>query len=47
MESVEEGPLLKKPLAAIRVLMDHPPIPVAGWRQEIADYMIRGGRYLI
>ena len=47
LESMEEGPLLKKPLTAIRVLMDHPPIPVAAWRQEIADHMIRVGRYLI
>jgi len=47
LESMEDGSRIKNPLTAIRVLMDHPPIPVAAWRQEIADYMIRGGRYLI
>jgi alkylation response protein AidB-like acyl-CoA dehydrogenase len=47
MESMEEEPLLKKPLTAIRVLIDHPPIPVAAWRQQIADSMVRGGRYVI
>jgi butyryl-CoA dehydrogenase len=47
LESMEEGPLLKKPLTAIRRLMDSPPIPVSAWRQQIADHMIRGGRYLI
>jgi hypothetical protein len=44
---MEEGSGLKEPLTEIRRLLDHPPIPVAGWRQEIADYMVRGGRYLI
>jgi hypothetical protein len=47
LESMEEGSRVKRPLTVIRVLMDHPPIPVAAWRQEIADHMIRGGRYLV
>lgn len=47
LESMEEGPPVKKSLTVIRRLTESPPIPVAAWRQEIADYMIRGGRYLI
>jgi hypothetical protein len=47
VESMGEGLALKRPLTAIRMLMDHPPIPLADWRGEIADHMVRAGRYLV
>ncbi|MGD2126374.1 MAG: acyl-CoA dehydrogenase family protein [Desulfobacteraceae bacterium] len=45
LEAIENGESLRKHLATIRGLMVSPPIDVVSVRREIADAMIRYGRY--
>lgn len=47
LEALEEGKTLEDHLGAIRRFMVAPPVNVVAMRTEIADHMIRCGRYLI
>jgi hypothetical protein len=46
LETLEDGELLKKYLAIIRRLMVTPPINTVTLRRDIANEMIRSGRYV-
>ncbi|MGQ9648392.1 MAG: hypothetical protein ACUVWO_17870, partial [Thermodesulfobacteriota bacterium] len=45
MEAIQAGELLKKSLETIRKLMFLPPLNTVALRRNIADAMIRYGRY--
>jgi ribosomal protein L5 len=45
LEAIEDGELLKKHLETIRKLTFPPPVNTVALRRNIADAMIRYGRY--